>query len=145
MNPRGVQTEINRDAKPDLVAQYLATDHYSQAQINKANITRARKEFQRTPYDVGGTEVQIAQLTEKIKYLTTHFETHKQDKHSHKGLVAILERRKRLLTYLRRTDGDSYGEVIYRLGLKDRSFVMEKYPLSNKFKKDYKKRGASNK
>ena len=44
----------------------------------------------------------------------------------------MLERRKKLLKYLRRSNGDSYGEVIYRLGLKDRSFVEDKYVKSNK-------------
>jgi hypothetical protein len=43
----------------------------------------------------------------------------------------MLERRKKLLKYLRRRDGDSYGEVIYRLGLKDRSFVEDKYPKTS--------------
>jgi ribosomal protein S15P/S13E len=49
-----------------------------------------------------------------------------------RGLVAMLERRKKLLKYLRRSDGDAYGEVIYRLGLKDRSFVEDKYKTSKK-------------
>jgi ribosomal protein S15 len=145
LNPRAaaptlIAAEVNRDMKPDLVRQYLTAEHNSQAEKNKANLARVRGEFQRTPYDVGGSEVQIAQLTEKIKYMTVHFETHRQDTHSRRGLMAMLEQRKRLLKYLRRKDGDSYGEVIYRLGLKDRDFVEEKYPLSNKFKKDYKRK-----
>jgi len=71
--------------------------------------------------------VQIAALTERIRYMTDHLRTHRKDKASRLGLVAMLERRKKLLKYLRRSDGDSYGEVIYRLGLKDRSFVEDKY------------------
>ena len=73
--------------------------------------------------------MQIAALTEKIRYMTEHLRTHHKDK-VHRGLVAMLERRKKLLRYLRKSDGDAYGEVIYRLGLKDRSFVEDKYKTS---------------
>jgi len=63
--------------------------------------------------------------------MTAHLSTHHKDNASRRGLIAMLERRKKLLKYLRRRDGDSYGEVIYRLGLKDRSFVEDKYPKTS--------------
>merc|ERR1712216_1010107 len=74
---------------------------------------------------------QIAALTERIRYMAAHLSTHHKDNASRRGLIAMLERRKKLLKYLRRRDGDSYGEVIYRLGLKDRSFVEDKYPKTS--------------
>lgn len=98
-----------------------------------------REGFANHPQDCGGSEVQIAALTEKIRYMTTHLQTHHQDKASRRGLVAMLERRKKLLKYLRRTNGDSYGEVIYRLGLKDRSFSEPKYDFLFPAKKREKK------
>lgn len=101
-----------------------------------------REGFATHPLDDGGSEVQIAALTEKIRYMTEHLQIHHQDKSSRRGLIAMLERRKKLLKYLRRTNGDSYGEVIYRLGLKDRSFVEDKYAP---FEKKRLKKKAKNK
>jgi len=115
------------DIKPDLVRQYLSSEQHSASQRNREALAAARESFATHAHDVGGTEVQIAALTERIRYMTDHLRTHRKDKASRLGLVAMLERRKKLLKYLRRSDGDSYGEVIYRLGLKDRSFVEDKY------------------
>jgi small subunit ribosomal protein S15 len=60
-------------------------------------------------------------------YMTEHLKIHKKDKSSRRGLIQMLEDRKKLLKYLRSNNGDRYGDVIYRLGLKDRSFVEDKY------------------
>ncbi|KAK7846861.1 30s ribosomal protein s15 [Quercus suber] len=59
----------------------------------------------------------VAQLTTKIKHLSSAL--HKKDKHSIKGLQAMVQRRKRILKYLRRTDWDSYCLVLSKLGLRD--------------------------
>ncbi|KAI9089548.1 hypothetical protein K1719_029153 [Acacia pycnantha] len=67
--------------------------------------------------DCGSFRVQVAQLTTKIKHLSSVL--HKKDKHSRKGLIAMVQKRKRLLKYLRRTDWDSYCFVISKLGLRD--------------------------
>jgi len=115
------------DIKPDLVKQYLGQECMSQMQLNKLTLQKARSEFARFEGDTGSSEVQVAALTYRIKYMTGHLQTHRKDKHSRRGLIAMLERRKKLLKYLRRTDGDRYGELILRLGLKDRVFVESKY------------------
>ena len=116
------------DIKPELVRAYLAETQLSRADLNRTALRTVREGFANHAHDTGGVEVQIAALTERIRYMTSHLSTHHKDNASRRGLVAMLERRKKLLKYLRRTDGDSYGEVIYRLGLKDRSFVEDKYP-----------------
>ena len=126
------------DIKPDLVRLYLSSEQYNARELTKLKLKQVRESFAAHPQDVGGSEVQIAALTEKIRYMTEHLQTHHKDISSRRGLVAMLERRKKLLKYLRRTNGDSYGEVIYRLGLKDRSFVEDKY-VSFENKKSKKK------
>ena len=68
--------------------------------------------------DVGGTEVQVAVLTERIRNLTEHFKTHKKDFHSRRGLLQMVGRRKRLLDYLRKNNFDSYKSLIESLGLR---------------------------
>lgn len=68
--------------------------------------------------DTGSTTVQIAVLTERIKSLTDHFQTHPKDHHSRRGLLKMVGRRRRLLEYLRRTDFEAYRSLIKELGLR---------------------------
>ena len=68
--------------------------------------------------DTGSPEVQISLLTERISELTAHMKIHKKDFHSRHGLLKMVGRRRRLLDYLKRTDIDSYREIINRLGLR---------------------------
>ncbi len=68
--------------------------------------------------DTGKTEVQIALLTERIKYLTEHLKTHKKDHHSRRGLLKLVGQRRRLLRYLTKVDIMRYRNVIKELGLR---------------------------
>lgn len=67
--------------------------------------------------DTGSPEVQIALLTEKIKKLTDHLKDHKKDTHSRRGLLAMVSKRRRLLSYLLKKDEDRYKKVIKDLDL----------------------------
>jgi small subunit ribosomal protein S15 len=68
--------------------------------------------------DTGSTRVQVALLTERINYLTTHFRAHAKDHHSRRGLLKMVGKRRRLLDYLKRTDVDGYRQLIQELGLR---------------------------
>lgn len=68
--------------------------------------------------DTGSPEVQIALLSERIKYLQEHFKTHKSDHHSRRGLLKMVGQRRRQLNYLKKTDIKRYREVIERLGIR---------------------------
>ncbi len=68
--------------------------------------------------DTGSAEVQIALLTKRINDLNGHLLVHKKDHHSRRGLLKMVGRRKRLLTYLRKVDHERYAKVIERLGLR---------------------------
>ena len=68
--------------------------------------------------DTGSTEVQIALLTQRIEDLSEHFKKHAKDHHSRRGLLELVSRRRRLLTYLKRTGPERYQELIQRLGLR---------------------------
>ena len=68
--------------------------------------------------DVGSAEVQVGLLTDKIKKLSEHFKKFKKDKHSTMGLTKSVNRRKKLLTYLKKTNPDSYNKVIKQLNLR---------------------------
>ena len=68
--------------------------------------------------DSGSAEVQIALLTERIKYLTEHFKVHKRDHHSRRGLLRMVGQRRRLLDYLKVTKVERYRLVVKELGLR---------------------------
>jgi len=68
--------------------------------------------------DSGSAEVQIALLTERIKYLTEHFKIHKRDHHSRRGLLRMVGQRRRLLDYLKATKVERYRAVVKELGLR---------------------------
>lgn len=70
------------------------------------------------PKDTGSSVVQIALFTQKINYLTGHFKTHKKDFHSRRGLLIMIGKRRRLLTYLQKKDPHKYEEVIGKLNLR---------------------------
>lgn len=68
--------------------------------------------------DTGSPEVQIALLSNRIKYLTDHFKVHKKDHHSRRGLLKLVGKRRRLLDYLKRRDMGKYSDVIKELGIR---------------------------
>ncbi len=76
------------------------------------------KKFSRSEGDTGSSEVQIALLTRKIKILTEHFDKHKKDYHSKRGLLKLVSRRKKLLNYIKKTVPKTYQTVISQLSLR---------------------------
>jgi len=68
--------------------------------------------------DTGSPEVQIALLTERIRYLTEHFKVHKKDHHSRRGLLKLVGQRRSLLNYLKKKRIERYRSVIERLGIR---------------------------
>lgn len=76
------------------------------------------KDFQRAEGDTGSPEVQIALLTARISHLTDHFGVHKQDHHSRRGLLRLVNQRRKLLDYLKSKDRQRYQGIIERLGLR---------------------------
>ncbi|WP_448659557.1 30S ribosomal protein S15 [Sphingomonas sp. CJ99] len=76
------------------------------------------KEHARADSDTGSPEVQIAILSERIANLTEHFKTHAKDNHSRRGLLMMVNKRRSLLDYLKKTDADRYTTLIGKLGLR---------------------------
>ena len=86
--------------------------------LSKEQKDRVIKKFRIHATDTGSAEVQIAILTEEIKQLTTHMKEHKHDFSSRLGLIKKVQERKKLLTYLRRENQDSYEKLTKALKLK---------------------------
>ena len=87
------------------------------------SITAERKgalieEHRRDSDDTGSPEVQVAILTERINNLTQHFKSHAKDNHSRRGLLMMVNKRRSLLDYLRKTDAARYTALIAKLGLR---------------------------
>ncbi len=76
------------------------------------------KEYQRGEGDTGSPEVQVALLTNRINQLSGHFADHKHDHHSRRGLVRMVNSRRKLLDYLKGKDLERYRTLISRLGLR---------------------------
>ena len=68
--------------------------------------------------DTGSARVQVAVLTDRINYLTEHFRTHHKDHHGRLGLLKMVGKRRRLLTYMKRTDVTGYRQIVQELGLR---------------------------
>lgn len=76
------------------------------------------QDYKRTPNDTGSPEVQVALLSARIEQLTGHFKIHKQDHHSRRGLLMLVNQRRSLLSYLKKKDAERYKTLIERLGLR---------------------------
>ena len=76
------------------------------------------KEYATKDQDTGSPEVKVAILTERITNLTEHFKDHKKDAHSRRGLLMLVNRRRRLLDYVRDCDVSRYEQLIQRLGIR---------------------------
>ena len=85
-------------------------------------LAEAKKEiidrFKLSENDTGSSEVQIALLSSRIKYLTEHFKVHKKDHHSRRGLLKLVGQRRRLIKYLKNKDVERYRKVIKELGIR---------------------------
>ncbi|GLQ29700.1 30S ribosomal protein S15 [Litoribrevibacter albus] len=83
--------------------------------VKKAEIV---KEFQQSEGDTGSPEVQVALLTANIEGLQSHFKANHKDHHSRRGLIRMVNQRRKLLDYLNKKDHDRYVALIKRLGLR---------------------------
>ena len=84
--------------------------------VQKAEIV---DNYKRAEQDTGSPEVQVSLITGRIKYLTEHFKEHKKDFHSRRGLQHLVNKRRKLLKYLKRHDKSRYQTLIVSLGLRD--------------------------
>jgi small subunit ribosomal protein S15 len=76
------------------------------------------EQYRKNAKDTGSPEVQIALLSERINYLTTHLKSHLKDHASRRGLIMMVNKRRRLLDYLNRREPDRYREIVSRLSLR---------------------------
>ncbi len=88
----------------------MTMDITKKAEIIKSNARGAA--------DTGSPEVQVALLTARINELTPHFKTHAKDHHGRRGLLKMVNQRKSLLSYLKKTDAERYTSLIQKLGLR---------------------------
>ena len=86
--------------------------------LDQETKTRIMTEYATLEGDTGSPEVQVAMLTKRIQDLTEHLRTHKHDHHSRRGLLLLVGRRRRLMTYLQRKDVERYRALRDRLGLR---------------------------
>lgn len=84
-----------------------------------ADKTAIIEAHRRDSNDTGSPEVQVALLTQRIRYLTEHFKMYKNDLHSRYGLQRLVNRRRKLLKYLKRKYLQNYNDLIKKLGLRD--------------------------
>ena len=86
--------------------------------MTKDKKTQLIQDFRHKEGDTGSPEVQIALITERVKYLTEHFKSHPKDHASRRGLLKLVGQRRRLLDYLKKNNVKSYATLLDRLGLR---------------------------
>ena len=86
--------------------------------ITRENKKKIISKFSINKNDTGSSEVQIAVLSERITNLIEHFKDHKHDNHSKRGLLAMVNKRKKLLSYLSKKDESKYQEIIKKLNIR---------------------------
>lgn len=87
--------------------------------ISKERKAELIKEFGKNEKDSGSAEVQVAILSERIRELTEHMKTHQKDFHTRRGLLMLVGKRRRLLSYIKKNDINNYRELIAKLGIRD--------------------------
>lgn len=88
------------------------------------------KQFAKHPQDTGSPEVQIAISTARILHISAHLKVHKKDKHSQRGLMALVNHRKSMMSYLRRHNPESFYHVMSTLGLRIKNQNVKKYAVT---------------
>ena len=91
----------------------------SPMEVSKERKAELIKEFGKDANDSGSAEVQVAILTERIRELTEHVKVHKKDHHTRRGLLMLVGKRRRLLSYIKERDINNYRELIAKLGIRD--------------------------
>ena len=86
--------------------------------ITKADKEKLISDFAQKKWDTGSPEVQIAILTTEIENLKDHLKIHKKDNHSRRGIMQMVSKRRKMLTYLKRVNPAKYDEVISKLNLR---------------------------
>ena len=87
--------------------------------VSKERKAELTAQFGNTPVDTGNPKVQVAILSERIKELTEHMKSHQKDFHTRRGLLMLVGRRRRLLSYIKKNDIVEYRELIKALGIRD--------------------------
>ena len=86
--------------------------------MDQAVKAEIKNEFKRSEQDTGSADVQVALLTARIKELTEHLKIHKKDHSSRRGLIMMVNKRRKLLSYVQKEDDARYKELIAKLGLR---------------------------
>ena len=118
-HPFGLQPSIGRIGTNAQRTRGIRKERDIAMTISKEQKAEIIKEFGKTEQDSGSAEVQVALLTARIKDLTEHVKVHKKDHHTRRGLLMLVGKRRRLLTYIKDRDIDEYRELIKKLGIRD--------------------------
>ena len=87
--------------------------------ISKERKAELTAKFGKNAQDTGNSKVQVAILTDRIKELTEHMKSHQKDFHTRRGLLMLVGKRRRLLSYIKKNDINEYRELIRELGIRD--------------------------
>jgi small subunit ribosomal protein S15 len=115
-----LQEKVAGLKEEDLARLYEKKPLGASAAALKDRISEVRQTYRRHETDTGSPEYQVAGLTERISYLTNHLKDHPKDFSTRRGLVALVNKRRRLLNYLYKEDEKRYVEIVSSLGIRHR-------------------------
>ncbi|KAG2431851.1 hypothetical protein HXX76_009344 [Chlamydomonas incerta] len=107
------------EAKPDLVEKLLSTDVLGKGERRRYERQALIREFQRHPADTGSPQVMVAVWTHRVRELVKHFDANRKELRPMRELEMMVNQRRRMLTWLRQADFESYAYVVSKLGLQD--------------------------
>ena len=110
---------VSRDTHEYLVVGRITTERCMEMAVSKERKAELIREFGANEKDSGNPAVQVAIMSERIKGLTEHMKTHQNDFHTRRGLLMLVGRRRRLLSYIKSNDINEYRELIAKLGIRD--------------------------
>lgn len=122
-----IVSEDEPEPEPDFIVSAddldAPTEEYSPSDkfVHASNIAEARAKYARSENDTGSPEYQVAGMTERITYLTSHLKTHPKDFSTRRGLVALVNKRRRLLNYLFEEDVNRYKDLVSSLGIRHKA------------------------
>eukprot|EP00884_Botryococcus_braunii_P008505 jgi/Botrbrau1/17656/Bobra.0166s0084.1 len=116
--------------KEDLLDRFLGNGVMARSELLQRRLQEVSREFRTHEGDTGSSQVQVARLTERIKWLGQHMASNRKDFSSRRGLERCLNQRRKLLQYMRRTEFNAYMQLLPRLGLKDVFVKMDRLTLA---------------
>jgi len=124
----GVTSE-ELEGMPDKLKEVFSFTNANRGEINFHRIVTAIKKFRNSEYDTGSAGVQVAIMSERVRYMTDHLKKHRKDQITVRTLKMLLDKRRKMMAYLKYKDGHKYAQILKYYGIKDAPTIIKIKPI----------------